>query len=109
MGEKPSAGADAGGTGLELLTDEQLVGLLQRHVPGVDEMMDRQGQTPVTKFITGTYRSGLPIYKGLKPVQDHCIHAIRSIFAMAVAEKNGAAVALQSIASAFQSCQAEQG
>jgi hypothetical protein len=100
---------DEGTEGEALLSDEQLVEQLQRHVPGVDAMLDRTGSTPVATFIVGTYRNGLPIYKSSAPVQQHTIRALRSIFAMVAAGKAGAAVALQSIAAAFQSCQAEQG
>jgi hypothetical protein len=105
--EKPPAATDDGA--LALLTDEQLLQLLQRHVPGVDGMLDRTGQTPIHTYIIGTYRNGLPIYQGSAPLQAHCMHALRSVFAMAAAGKDGAAAALQAIAAAYQACQAEQG
>lgn len=93
----------------ESFADAQLLDLLRRHVPGVDEMLDRTGRTPVATYVIATYHNGLPSFKDSAPLQAHTIHALRSIFAMVVAEKHGAAVALRSVAAAFQSCQAEQG
>ena len=79
---------DEGTEGEALLSDEQLVEQLQRHVPGVDAMLDRTGSTPVATFIVGTYRNGLPIYKSSAPVQQHTIRALRSIFAMVAAGRS---------------------
>ena len=70
--------------------------------------MDRTGQVPVATYIVGTYNKGLPIYNG-SPVQQHTIRALRTVFELGAADKPGSPAALQQIAQAFQSCQAEQG
>ena len=71
-------------------------------------MMHRTGDMPVATFIVTTYTGGLPIYEG-SPVQQHTITALRGIFAAAAAGNAGAGPALQFVAQAYQSCQAEQG
>ena len=103
--ERPPSGD---GEDAKVMSEAELNAVLQKHVPGVEGMMDRTGQVPVATYIVGTYNKGLPIYNG-SPVQQHTIRALRTVFELAAADKPGSPAALQQIAQAFQSCQAEQG
>ena len=103
----PELESDSGGAAE--LSKQELMAILQRVVPGVDQMMDRTGRTPVAEYITGTCIHGLPIYRDSPAVQQHTIKAIRFIFHYAAANRPGAGPALKRLAEAFISCQAEQG
>ena len=107
--EKPPEPEGAGGGLATASPKAELFATLQRIVPGIDEMMDRTGQTPVMEYMAGTCVQGLPIYRDSPAVQQHTIKAIRFIFECAAADKPGAAPALQRLAEAYTSCQAEQG
>jgi len=91
------------------MEEQQVNDLLIKHVPGVEFMLDRCGETPVSYFIWMTYMHGLPIYRGNLPVQQHTIDGIRAIFQYAATDHPLGPMALKRLAEAYQSCQAEQG
>ena len=70
--------------------------VLQKHVPGVEGMMDRTGQVPVATYIVGTYNKGLPIYNG-SPVQQHTIRALRTVFELTCSVAHTSSVKLRGL------------
>jgi len=91
------------------LSEAEVRELLEKHVPLIGMMLDRTGCTPVATYLWFSYSRGLPIYDGTPEVQQHTVRAVRFIFNAAVTGAPGGAAALQRLAEAFQSCQAEQG
>jgi len=92
------------------VSKEQMAAILKENVEGLDSMLDRSGTTPVANFIISTYYSGLPLFKGNNPVQNHTIHAMRVIFYKVPTLLPAVRKPMfQRLAEAYSACQMEQG
>jgi hypothetical protein len=97
---------------IPLIDAQEIVALLQKYVDGVDSMVDRTGNLPLTEMFCLTYSNGLPIYNGNPSVQQHTITAMKTIFVHIKSEERAESwkrKILAKLCDAFRACQAEQG